>query len=855
MKQITFKVLENRSNKGLVTFGAPWEKGLVDRNKAFILTDENGNKLPVQSRNTAYWPDGSLKWTAHTMKLNGGEAYKLEVSDKNEPKQEEGIQLEKTDTYIKVDAGSTKAVFVSGGNQVIQSVYINNRLACNHAKLFYTSEERQEVNNIRTITETDYTGRVDKISVEEEGSLNATIKVEGVHSFKDKEKIPFILRFTIGYNEDYIKLTHTFLYDGNPETDFMKAIGITFDCPIDGELYNRHIKIAGDAGVFHEAMQLVTSWRPRIPGEIYTLQNKGELLSKEMMAEEAVQTALDDITIWDRYKIYQDSARHYSIKKATAKENCAFIDCVHGSRSKGFVAVSGESGGFGLGNRNFWQKHPSSIWVSNITEESFQVQGFIWSHEHEAMDFRHYDTVGHASAYYEGFDEVLSTPYGIANTNEYVFFGFTGNIPSDETILEYADFVENPPVLRAEPEYYHKVKAFGEWSLINRENPFANWMEDELDKIFDFYKNEVEQREWYGLFNYGDFMHTYDSQRHCWRYDMGGYAWQNTELVPTLWLWYAYLRSGREDIFTMAEAMTRHCSEVDIYHLGEYKGLGSRHNVLHWGCACKEPRIAMAGHHRFYYYLTGDFRLGDVFDDVRDADYSTINIDPLRHFYDKETMVYPTHARSGPDWSSYSSNWITEWERKESQEYKDKLLVGIKDIKQAPYRLISGSNYEYEPASGHLRYIGENAAGGSHLVICMGAPQVWFELAHMLEDKEWEEMMAEYGDFYFASKEEKKKRAPLTGEGGFSFPYMAAAMGAYGARYYKNEELGKQVFDTLRELIDKNTDNKGVHTREVTYVNNKALKEIPWMSTNTAAQWCLNAIVCMELAKDYLPKE
>ena len=64
-------------------------------------------------------------------------------------------------------------------------------------------------------------------------------------------------------------------------------------------------------------------------------------------------------------------------------------------------------------------------------------------------------------------------------------------------------------------------------------------------------------RSWYGMFNYGDIMHTYDPFRHSWRYDMGGYAWQNTELVPTLWLWLAFMRSGREDIFTMAEAMSR----------------------------------------------------------------------------------------------------------------------------------------------------------------------------------------------------------------------------------------------------------------------------------------------------------
>lgn len=857
MEQIIFHALENRVDKGMVTFGAPWEKGKVDKNTAFELEDNLGNRIQVQSRITAFWPDGSIKWSAHTCRITGEAPYLLKTLVKSdEAIVTEGIKITTTEQGIKVDAGSTKAWFTKNSDRVIDNVFIDNRLSVNFGKLIYINEERKEEEESRVITETDYVGKVKEVTVEDVGSLQCTIRVDGVHQYKNKEIIPFILRFTFAYNEDYIKILHTFIYDGEPNVNYMKAIGITFDCPMDGELYNRHIKIAGENGNFHEALQLLVSWRPRIPEDIYPLQNEGYILEKDKMSEEAVQKALKDITIWDKYRIYQDSARHYSIKKGTDKNNCCLIDCIQGSRALGVLAISGESGGIAIGSRHFWEKYPSSIWVEGMSKESAKVTAWIWSYEHEAMDFRHYDTVGHASAYYEGFDEVGSTPYGIANTNEFVLYGYASNIPEDAKIKEFSDYVNHPPMLKASPEYYKKVEAFGEWSLVRRDNTFTSWIEDQLDKIFEFYKKEVEQREWYGLFNYGDFMHTYDSKRHNWRYDMGGYAWQNTELVPTLWLWYAYLRSGREDIFTIAEAMTRHCSEVDIYHMGDYKGLGSRHNVLHWGCSCKEPRIAMAGHHRFYYYLTGDFRLGDVFDDVVDADYATLNIDPLRYFYDKESMVYKTHARTGPDWSSYCSNWMASWERTGDIRYKDKILVGINDIKKSPYRLISGSDYEYCPESGHLRYIGENAGGGSHLAICMGSPQTWFELANLLEDDEWKDMLAEYGDFYFASNDEKAKRAPGVKSSGFAFPYMAAAMGAYGARHYKNAGLGEKVFRVLQEEMERNTGKSGVQTKEITtYLNTDKLEEIPWISTNVSAQWCLNAIMALELAKDYIPQD
>jgi hypothetical protein len=117
---------------------------------------------------------------------------------------------------------------------------------------------------------------------------------------------------------------------------------------------------------------------------------------------------------------------------------------------------------------------------------------------------------------------------------------------------------------------------------------------------------QVEQHHWYGFWDFGDVMHSYDADRHVWRYDLGGMAWDNTELGTDMWLWVSFLRTGRADVFRMAEAMTRHTSEVDTYHLGALAGLGSRHNVRHWGCGAKESRISQAAMRRYFYYLTTD---------------------------------------------------------------------------------------------------------------------------------------------------------------------------------------------------------------------------------------------------------
>lgn len=118
----------------------------------------------------------------------------------------------------------------------------------------------------------------------------------------------------------------------------------------------------------------------------------------------------------------------------------------------------------------------------------------------------------------------------------------------------------------------------------------------------------------------------------------------------------------------------------------------------------------------------------------RDNERTFLNRDPLGDFYDKEDVVYPSHARSGPDWSSLCANWLTEWERKNDTVYRDKIIVGMNDIRKAPLRLVS-DRILIDPESVHLRYIGERAAGGTHLQICMGAPQIWMEMADLLELK------------------------------------------------------------------------------------------------------------------------
>ena len=856
-----FHLLSNRMKEGYTTFGAVWGKGELKSLPDCRVKNSDGSVLPVQSRITAYYPDGSLKWTAHTADA-ARLTEEIELITEPEPKQQEMFLPQIKVTSVKgnyfVTFGNSSITLLQQGSSLFSDYMVNRRPAAAAAIPVLKLERREAAKGITTSQVIDYQGVIRKVTLEETGPYRLTAKYEGIHCNEEtgEERFPFVIRLQLGAGDSSLKIMHTFLYDGEEEKDFLKGIGLCFEVLMAGEMYNRHIKIPGDYGCFHESCAHLVSWIPKLPEELHQAQMDGERLQPAGEDLDRVTQVLADMPFWDSYYLNQEFHEHFSITKKLDEDRVCRIDCLEGNHSKGVMSIGGENGSFTVGIRDFDKKTPAGLTVEGMTKDRAFLTGWFYSPDEQAYDFRHYAVRGYNKVCYEGYDYKGDSAYGIAVTSELLFSAGEQMIPADEALERFAGKINQPPVYVGTPQEYHSKEALGPWSTECRESEVEVWLEAQLDQAFEFYQNEVSQRKWYGLFNYGDFMHTYDKTRHIWRYDMGGYAWDNTELVPTLWLWLMFLRSGREEVFTLAEKLSRHTSEVDVYHFGRYQGMGSRHNVRHWGCPCKEARIAMAGHHRYYYYLTGDFRLEDIFEELKDNEEAFLRKDPLGDFYDKEEMIYPSHARTGPDWSSLCSNWMTRWERFQDEEYLNKIKIGMNDIKQAPLQLISGPAFEFDPASKHLRYIGERTYGGTHLQICMGAPSIWMEMGDLMEDEEWKRMLADYGRFYYLSDQERQAESGgLIGDREFSFPFFASAMGAYGAWYLKDQELAKTTWQILLGALMEEENQDGFAVSVVDQAGNcRHLQEIPWVTTNFTAQWCLNVIISLHFIREALPK-
>ncbi|CAK7234038.1 hypothetical protein SCUCBS95973_008797 [Sporothrix curviconia] len=276
----------------------------------------------------------------------------------------------------------------------------------------------------------------------------------------------------------------------------------------------------------------------------------------------------------------------------------AWVNVPGGQRAAGTVYLgTAQHGGLAIGMRYFWERYPTSLAIENAAGDTGTIALWLYSPEAGPMDLRPYhdglgqqtysDQLDALSTTYEDWEPGLGSPRGIARTNEIMLYGLSAT-PTSTEFSYMSQRVQDPPVL-------------------------------------------VSQRRWYGFWDHGDIMHTYDSDRHTWRYDVGGYAWDNSELSPDLWLWLYFLCTGHKDVFRLAEAMTRHTGKVDVYHLPPWRGLGTRHGVQHWSDSCKQARIANAIYRRIFYYLSGgDDRVGELLRETLDAPLSFTALDPYR---------------------------------------------------------------------------------------------------------------------------------------------------------------------------------------------------------------------------------
>ena len=315
--------LKDRQKKGYTTWGCMWKQGECGKNQSYVLKNQDGQQVSMQSRITAYWPEGSVKWTAHTACADQltEEIEVLAAEDKDADLSHSLIVLRKAEGIL-VKTQTLSFYVPYKGASILEDLSVCGEKRVSAAKPVLLLEEPFTKDGRAGQLQQQYEGLVEEVMLEEDGPLQAVIKYTGIHVSKDGErKLPFIIRLRVGVGSKRLHFTHTFLYDGDENRDFLKGIGLEFTIPITGSMYNRHVRFEGDFGTTHEALAELLTWRPRVPESVYSSQMAGKPLILQENDREIVEKVMEDMPFWDEYDFCQDSPSHFRVKKKIKGED------------------------------------------------------------------------------------------------------------------------------------------------------------------------------------------------------------------------------------------------------------------------------------------------------------------------------------------------------------------------------------------------------------------------------------------------------------------------------------------------------------------------------------------------------
>ncbi|ASU78870.1 hypothetical protein CDG81_11915 [Actinopolyspora erythraea] len=749
-------------------WGVPWPRGKVSADTPFALTTADGDPVPVQSWPLAYWPDGTLKWSGHAVAAGAAAGgYRLAPGEPAAP--DDAVRVSEHGDEIRLTNGTVEVRLGRRGPHVIRSVRRGERVTAENGRLALLVQDRPDGEHAEP-RRTEWSGVVEEAEIEQRGPVRAVVKLSGRYrrdhgrnrGAGGRKMLPWSMRVYLASGDESMSLVHNVYWDADSEHVFVRGMGLRLGVPMTDDAHNRHIRFGtASGGVWGEPVRVLTGLR-RDPGEaVRRAQYAGKATPPPAEWSEEVRDGYRELALWNDFALFQGSSEHFAVWKRTSSESSWLRNAGRGHRAAGFGYVGGASGGLGVGMHDFWRRFPRSLDIRGAAGDTATVTLWSYSPHGEAMDLRHYDTEAHGLGLaYEDVQEGLSSPEGIARSTEMRLWALDST-PSRERVVRLSEVVDSPPRLVAAPERYHRAGVFGRWSLPDRTGERKAELEDSLERDVAFYAGQVDQRQWYGFWDHGDVMHTYDGDRHEWRYDVGGYAWDNGELGTDAMLWYAFLRSGDPEAFRLARAMTKHLSEVDTHHTGRFAGLGSRHNVSHWGGGAKEARVSESFTKRFCYYLTADELLGELMRSSLRADRTMVRLPPLRNVLDPQDRV-PTRLRIGPDWYALVSNWMTEWERTGDTRWRDRIVTGMRDIAGFPAGLFTGEAggaVGFDPETAHLTNLGKgDYEGGYNLSMAFCGEQILWEALDLVDVPEFRRTLLEFARYVQAPAEEKIDR-------------------------------------------------------------------------------------------------
>ncbi|WP_457326536.1 exo-rhamnogalacturonan lyase family protein, partial [Roseateles sp. P5_E11] len=292
------------------TLGLPWPRGQHRKDQAFHALDAQGKPLALQTWPLAWWPDGSLKWTAHALPAGVDAGTQPSIRPgKGAAAAGATVKVREEADFIEVDTGVIRCRLPRQGAKLIQGIERDGREVLGSCTLIAQTDDKPDAEQ-GAVTQTAFQSRIAQLTVEQTGPVRAVIKVDGQHrSAAGREWLPFSVRFYFYAGAESLRVMHTFVFDGDDQKDFLRGIGLRFDVPLRDALYDRHVRFAGESGgLWAEGVRNLTGLR-RDPGAaVREAQLAGRATPPVAQWGTQVRQLQHRIPAWGDYSLSQLSA-------------------------------------------------------------------------------------------------------------------------------------------------------------------------------------------------------------------------------------------------------------------------------------------------------------------------------------------------------------------------------------------------------------------------------------------------------------------------------------------------------------------------------------------------------------------
>jgi hypothetical protein len=577
-----------QSRHEIVTAGVPLKKGALTEPEQARLLDASGRVLPAYASCCSRWPDGSVKWLLiHCpVDLAGGATAHWTLAAGGPPARPgDRVRVEDGADGVVVTTGPMRFRIGKKGFRFLEQVAIDS----NHDGRFDAGEELlrpgaggswmdlehasphapQEENWLwdaaggpRERFSAAPDARDYHVTVEEAGPARAVVAVRGYYRNGPGRKVaPFWVRYTAGAGEAKIVVEHFFAFDGDPQTDFLRALALRLPLKTSSPLATTfgirgNGRFAVPAG-FQEAALFEV-----VPDRFYTC---------------VPYTA-------DRAVPYRIEGSKAGPKAASPAGDAASTVLHQGVEAGGWVHLEGEGIHLTLAMRDFWQLHPKELRIAPATGD---LDIYLWPERgNKVLDLRRrykdHDDAGHYDlGWYP--DEGR----GVGKTHELVL-DFSGAPP-----LQTWASAQEPLRAFASPQHYADTGLWGPFATCDPQR-FPRW-EARMDAGMEWLLRLPSVFHWDGMIDWGDTLFNgYEVAGHDQVKDvpkgswvLRGYdGWMNNECSFAGAVLLYFLRTGDLRVWRRFERMTQHVMDVDTVHCASNRrviGGGHRHDEQHWG--------------------------------------------------------------------------------------------------------------------------------------------------------------------------------------------------------------------------------------------------------------------------------